>query len=81
LEPPRGAHALSDFEQWRREPLENIRLKLNGVVRSGGRLPLQCGCCGRQIPEGHVHVQVDPEDTNSDAWNSYCDACFKAPVE
>ena len=75
------AHARADFEEWRRQPLENIRLKLNGMVQPGGRMPLQCGCCGQQIPEGHVHVQVDEEDTNSDAWSSYCDDCFKVPVE
>jgi hypothetical protein len=27
------------------------------------------------------HVQVDDEDTNSDAWNSYCDECYKTPLE
>ena len=45
-------------------------------------MPWLCGCCGKQIPEGHRHVQVDDEDTNSDdAWNSYCDDCYKTPVE
>ena len=45
-------------------------------------MPLQCSCCGKQIPEGYVHVQVDDEDTNSDAWNSYCDDCYKTtPLE
>jgi hypothetical protein len=74
-------HAQADFEEWRRQPLENIRLRVNGVVHPRGRMPLLCGCCGKQIPEGHVHVQVDDEDTNSDAWNSYCDDCYKTPLE
>lgn len=28
-----------------------------------------------------MHAQVDDEDTNSDAWNSYCDDCYKKPEE
>ena len=32
--------AVSDFEKWRRMPLEDIRLTLNGVVQPGGRLPI-----------------------------------------
>jgi len=34
------AHAQADFEEWRREPLENIKLSLDGVEQPGGRLPL-----------------------------------------
>lgn len=34
------AHAAADFEEWRRQPLENIRLTLDGVEQPGGRLPL-----------------------------------------
>lgn len=47
-----AAMAQADFEEWRRQPLENIRLKIDGVTQLGGRLPLQCDGCGKQIPEG-----------------------------
>jgi hypothetical protein len=76
-----AAMAQADFEEWRRQPLENIRLKIDGVTQLGGRLPLQCDGCGKQIPEGHVHVQADDEDTTTDELKSFCDGCYRSPVE
>lgn len=32
--------AVSDFEKWRRLPIEDIRLTLDGVVQPGERLPI-----------------------------------------
>jgi hypothetical protein len=37
--------------------------------------------CGKQIPEGHVHVQADDEDTTTDELKSFCDGCYRSPVE
>ncbi len=76
-----AAMAQADFEEWRRQPLENIRLKIDSVTQLGGRLPLQCDGCGEQIPEGHVHVQADDEDTTTDELKSYCAACYRTLAE
>src|SRR5271157_5779061 len=35
-----AAHAQADFEEWRGEPLEKIKLSLDGVEQPGGRRPL-----------------------------------------
>jgi hypothetical protein len=76
-----AALAKADFEEWRRQPLENIRLKINGVTQPSGRLTLQCDGCGKQIPEGHVYVQADDEDTTTDKLKSFCVACYRTPAE
>jgi hypothetical protein len=76
-----AAMAQADFEEWRRQPLEDIRLKIEGVTQIGGRLPLQCAGCGKQIPEGHVHVQADDEDTTTDELKSFCAGCHGTLAE
>jgi hypothetical protein len=76
-----AAMAQADFEEWRRQPLGSIRLKIDGVTQLGGRLPLQCDGCGKHVPEGHVHVQADDEDTTTDELKSFCGGCCRTPVE
>ncbi len=42
--------AVETFEQWRREPCEEIRLTLDGIRQPGGRLPVtSCGECNQSL--------------------------------
>jgi hypothetical protein len=57
-----GAQAAETFEQWRRKPVEAIRLTLDGVRQAGGRLPpteAMCRAC-----------EIDPNTISSVLKNS-----------
>jgi hypothetical protein len=57
--------AVSDFEKWRRMPLEDIRLTLNGVVQPGARLPIDADVmaavelASRRADESYVIAAVE----------------------
>jgi hypothetical protein len=54
-----AAHAQSDFEEWRREPLDKIKLTLDGVEQPGGRLPLT---------EEEIRKYFEAQEQNEE-WN------------
>lgn len=58
------ARAAGDFEKWRREPLEDISLALNGVRQPGGRLPIEQTFINPEsvIPVTTVNFPVEDAD-------------------
>lgn len=57
------AHAAADFEEWRRQPLENIRLTLDGVEQPGGRLSLTEEEIRKYFAEQEAQGNLDSFDT------------------